>query len=137
MNSKTEPKKMGRPRKEIDEAQFKKLCNILCTEEEIAGFFDCSVDTIERWAKRTYGVTFAEIYKRFSATGKISLRRYQFELAKKNAGMAIFLGKNYLGQRDHYEIPDDQVEVADDGFIDAIKATKEEVWNGEEDTPGV
>ena len=30
----------------------------------------------------------------------MSLRRYQFQLAQKNTAMAIWLGKQYLGQRD-------------------------------------
>ena len=98
--------KTGRPRKEIDIKQFESLCGMMCTEEEIAGFFDCSVDTIENWSKRTYGETFSEVYKKKSTTGKISLRRAQFRLAEKSAAMAIFLGKNYLGQTDHMEIED-------------------------------
>ena len=92
----------GRPRKKIDKEQFEKLCGIQCTLSEIAGFFDCSEDTIERWVKRTYKETFAETYKNYSANGKISLRRFQFKLAEKSAAMAIFLGKNYLGQTDCY-----------------------------------
>jgi hypothetical protein len=36
--------------------------------------------------------------------GKISLRRKQLRLAEKSAGMAIFLGKNYLDQADRHEI---------------------------------
>ena len=32
--------------------------------------------------------------------GFISLRRKQFELAEKSPAMAIFLGKQYLGQTD-------------------------------------
>lgn len=95
--------KTGRPRKEINKEQFIKLCNILCTEEEIADFFECSVDTIERFCKREYGATFAELYKKHSTIGKISLRRSQFKLAEKSPAMAIFLGKNYLGQRDVIE----------------------------------
>lgn len=95
--------KMGRPRKEIDESIFKNLCGLQCTLEEIAGVFECSSDTIERWCKRTFNLTFADAYKKYSANGKTSLRRYQFELAKKNAAMAIFLGKNYLGQTDRIE----------------------------------
>jgi len=98
-----EKKKTGRPKKEIDQNLFKKLCGIFCTLEEIAGMFDCSEDTIERWCKRTYGETFAEVYKKESAQGKISLRRSQFRLAEKSAAMAIFLGKNYLGQTDRTE----------------------------------
>ena len=61
---------MARPRREIDPEEFAKLCEIMCTVEEIAGFFDCSVDTIERFCHRTYKVGFAEIYKRLSSPGK-------------------------------------------------------------------
>lgn len=93
-------KQRGRPRKEIDEELFKKLCGIQCTLTEIAGVFDCSDDTIENWCKRTYGKIFSEVYKTASANGKISLRRTQFALAAKSPAMAIFLGKQYLGQRD-------------------------------------
>lgn len=95
--------KMGRPQIQIDESQFGKLCEMQCTEEEIAAFFDCSVDTINRWCERTFDCTFAEAYKKFSVKGKIALRRYQFKLAEKNTAMAIFLGKNMLGQTDKVE----------------------------------
>ena len=91
---------MSRPRKEISAEQFEKLCGLQCTLSAIAGFFDCSEDTIERWCRREYEISFADAFKKYSASGKMSLRRYQFDLAKKNASMAIFLGKQYLGQRD-------------------------------------
>lgn len=91
---------MARPRIEIDKEDFEKLCGLMCTKEEIAGFFDCSEDTIERWCKRTYGESFAVVFKKKCTKGKISLRRNQFKLSQKNAAMAIWLGKNYLGQTD-------------------------------------
>lgn len=90
----------GRPRKEIDKEQFEKLCALQCPLSEIADWFDCSEDTIERWCKRTYKGNFAEVFAKKREKGKISLRRHQFELSKKNAAMAIFLGKNWLGQTD-------------------------------------
>lgn len=96
----------GRPPKAIDQKAFESLCGMMCTEEEIAGFFDCTIDTINNWCKKTYNCTFLEVYKKKSSTGKISLRRAQFKLAEKNAAMAIFLGKNYLGQTDKTEIED-------------------------------
>jgi DNA-binding Xre family transcriptional regulator len=49
-----EPKKMGRPVKTIDFEQLDRLCNIQCTLEEIASFFDVSADTIERRIKEEY-----------------------------------------------------------------------------------
>ena len=97
---------MARPRKEIDPKIFKNLCAIFCTLDEIAGVFDCSPDTIERWCQREYGEPFAEVYKKECGRGKSSLRRMQFKLAEKSAAMAIFLGKNYLGQKDQPEAGD-------------------------------
>ena len=117
-SKKAEPKKMGRPCIEIDENQFKKLCEYMCTLEEIAGIFNCSEDTIERWCKRTFDMTFADAYKKYSAEGRMSLRRKQFALAETSASMAIWLGKNYLGQTDHI---DARVEFESDGFIEALK----------------
>ena len=98
---------MGRPRIEIQQDLFESLCGIQCTLTEIAGVMKCSEDTVERWCVRTYGTSFAEAFKKYSAKGKMSLRRYQFDLAKKNAAMAIFLGKNYLGQHDSAEYSED------------------------------
>ena len=95
--------KMGRPPVEIDQNTFEKLCAIQCTEEEIASVFGCCDDTITNWCKRTYGETFSEVYKKHSGKGKASLRRIQFKLAERNPGMAIFLGKNWLGQTDKVE----------------------------------
>lgn len=104
----------GRPKKEIDRKQFEKLCGMKCTLIEIAGFFECSEDTIERWCKREYKEKFADIYKKKSAIGNISLRRNQLKLSEKSAAMAIFLGKNWLGQRD--SLPED-----DEHMISALE----------------
>ena len=114
--------KGGRPRKEIDLEQFKKLCGLQCTLAEIAGFFDCSEDTIENWCKRELQRGFSDAFKEYSASGKISLRRNQFRLAEKSASMAIFLGKNYLGQRDNIEIEDN---AALDKLDEILRANRE------------
>lgn len=114
--------KGGRPRKEIDLEQFKKLCGLQCTLAEIAGFFDCSEDTIENWCKRELQRGFSDAFKEWSASGKISLRRNQFRLAEKSASMAIFLGKNYLGQRDNIEIEDN---AALDKLDEILRANRE------------
>lgn len=93
----------GRPKIEIDRTMFESLCGIQCTEKEICSCFGCCEDTLNSWCKRTYKKTFSDIYKEKAVKGKISLRRSQFRLAEKNAAMAIFLGKNYLGQRDSFD----------------------------------
>ena len=95
--------KMGRPLTEISQDSFEKLCGLQCTEIEIAAFFGCSVDTIDRWCKRTYKRTFADVFKEKRERGKVSLRRSQWKLADHNPTMAIWLGKQYLGQKDKTE----------------------------------
>lgn len=97
-------KKVGRPKTNIDKSNFEKLCQMQCTLEEIAGFFDCCDDTINNWCKEVYDDNFSGVYKKKSMAGRISLRRNQFKIAENNASMAIFLGKQYLGQRDNIEV---------------------------------
>lgn len=96
----TEKRGRGRPRIEIDKKTFEGLCEIQCTKVEIAGWFRCSDDTLERWCNRTYGKTFEEVFAVYRGNGRISLRRSQWRLAQKNAVMGIWLGKQYLGQKD-------------------------------------
>lgn len=93
----------GRPKKEIDKEDFEKLCALHCTQKEIEAWFNVSDKTLFKWCKEIYGVNFSVIQKEKAERGKISLRRAQFQLAEKNAAMAIFLGKNYLGQSDRQE----------------------------------
>ena len=95
---------MARPRIEIDKDQFEKLCGLQCTLIEIACFFNCTEDTIENWCKREYKKGFSDVFRIKRSTGKISLRRSQFRLAETNPTMAIWLGKQYLGQTDKQEV---------------------------------
>lgn len=127
--------KTGRPKVEIDQKSFESLCSIQCTLSEIANFFKCSEDTIERWCKRTYKdeagnpITFAEAYKIYSVNGKISLRRWQFKMAERNVSMAIWLGKQLLGQKDAVDM---SVETRESKDVEALneyfeRRQKEEV----------
>lgn len=98
-------RRSGRPKIEISKIEFEKLCSIQCTEEEIAGWFGCSEETIRRFCKREYKEQFCEVYKKLSSKGKISLRRTQFRIAESgNPAMAIWLGKQYLGQTDKQDL---------------------------------
>lgn len=113
--------KAGRKRIDIDQDQFEALCEIFATKEEIAHVFRCSEDTIDRWVKRTYKDNFAVVYKKLSIGGKTSIRRAQFELMKKSVPMAIFLGKNYLGQKDHIDEPDTEAIRKMDEILEAVR----------------
>lgn len=91
---------MARPQINIDKTIFENACELQCTQAEIARLFGCSVDTIERWCRRVYDESFAELYNKLAEGGKMSLRRNQMKLSETNATMAIWLGKQWLGQRD-------------------------------------
>lgn len=85
------PKKTGRPLKEIDERQVKSLAGINCSLAEMAAVLDCSEDTLSR--------RFAEVIKKGRESGKMSLKRKQYEVAMSgNVTMLIWLGKITVGQ---------------------------------------
>lgn len=82
---------------------IEKLASLMCTDEEIASILEVSVDTLTNENNKE---TFSEYKLKGKSRGQISLRRTQFRLAEKNSSMAIFLGKNYLGQKDNIEFVD-------------------------------
>ena len=94
----------GRPKITIDYKELEKLCGIQCTEQEIADWFHCSIDTVERRIKEQFNITFAEYFTRHRVGGKIALRRNMFKLSAQHPSMAIFMAKNWLGMRDTQDI---------------------------------
>lgn len=103
----------GRPPKEYDAKTFVDLVGLGCTQEEICWFFrdntgkPANIDTLSRWCKRTFNQNFQEFYKNNGGIAlKIKLRRNQLKLSEKSAAMAIWLGKQYLGQKELPEIDD-------------------------------
>ena len=91
----------GRPKTPINIDDFVKLCEMQCTKKEIAGFFDCSETALDDWIKETFdGDNYSILFDRFRTKGLLGLRRSQFQLAERNTAMAIWLGKQYLGQKD-------------------------------------
>ena len=81
------------------------LSSLMCTDEEIASILGVSVDTLTNKNNKD---TFTEYKLKGQNKGKSSLRRIQFKLAEKNSAMAIFLGKQYLGQKDVVEEADNK-----------------------------
>ena len=100
----------GRPKKEIDYTTVEKLANIQCTQDEIASFLGISTRTLQRDEQ------FMELFNRGRENGKMSLRRIQWKHAEKSVPMAIWLGKQYLGQRDKVEYTDDGVKAINDNI---------------------
>lgn len=107
-------RKMGRPKIVWGEKEFKyfeSLCYIQATIEEMETVLGIDHKTLYRLCREHYKdesgkpLAFEQVYQKYSAGGKISLRRMQFKSAEAgNVTMQIWLGKQYLGQTDKQEM---------------------------------
>ena len=97
-------KKVGRPKTEINIQELQNLCRLNCTMPEIASFFDIPLRTLED--KYTNDKDIRNAIDKGRNQGKLSLRRKQIQILDEtnNATMAIWLGKQLLGQRDKHDI---------------------------------
>ncbi len=88
---------------DFDLVELEGLCRLCCTQEELAAYFNVSTETIRR--RLNDDPRFRQAYESGRANGKVSLRRIQMGLAEDgNATMAVWLGKQLLGQTDKQEI---------------------------------
>lgn len=90
---------MGRPKgsvKQFDHALVEQLAAIGCTQEEIGTI----VGVTDRTLRKRASDAIAKGHDRM----RVSLRRWQYEKAKDgNVAMLIWLGKQYLGQRERID----------------------------------
>lgn len=110
----------------IDKELFEKMCHIQCTEVEICSILNICEDTLNSWCKNEYGMNFSETYKKYSAGGKMSLRRTMFKQAENNPTMAIWLSKQYLGMKDSIEEKHEFNNGVISELIGALKNDKED-----------
>jgi len=97
-------KKRGRPKTFINLEELEKLCRLNCTMPEIASYFDIPLRTLED--KYTNDAEIRKTIDKGRNQGKLSLRRKQIQIMDEtnNSTMAIWLGKQLLGQRDKHDI---------------------------------
>lgn len=120
---------MARPRAKIDKKQFESLCGMQCTRREICSFFECDAKTLNEWCRREYGKTFSGVFEEKRGRGLVALRRNQMRLSESNAPMAIWLGKQYLGQQEHPNAQAAATKAATEEQKDAV--TIEDLYGGE------
>lgn len=95
----------GRPPIEIDWAAVDDMAFIQCTQKEICSVLKISQTALLDNCKRIHGMTSQEYIQEKGEGGKESLRRCQYKTALKgNVTMLIWLGKQWLGQKDKQEI---------------------------------
>ncbi len=90
----------GLPEKEIVMDQVIYWIGLQATAQEIASSFHVAVETLEKKLREHFGESFCDLKKRCDGNGKLSLRRYQYRQSENNSSMAIWLGKQWLGQKD-------------------------------------
>ena len=88
----------------IDFKELERLCYMQCSEQEVAQWFHCSIDTIASRVREKFGLSFPEYFEKHRVGGLISLRRNMFKMSENHPSMAIFLAKNWLGMADKQEI---------------------------------
>lgn len=86
--------------KEVDWRQFQLLCELQCTQPEIAAVLGLDSERLAEKVKEKYGEPYMQVYQGFAAGGRPSLRRSQRILADKHPAMAIWLGRHWLDQNE-------------------------------------
>lgn len=100
----TTPSKGGRPPSDINRDQLEGLARLFCTIDEAAAFFKVSKRTMIRHLKKK---DVAEAWERGKQTGRLSLRRLQWQHANGTGSsavqMTIHMSKHQLGETDRIE----------------------------------
>lgn len=91
----------GRKQIEIPLNVLEAVASSHATLDEIAAYFHVTADTISR--RQREDPEFREALNRGRALGKFNIRYNQTRMAQHHPGMAIWLGKQYLGQKDQIE----------------------------------
>jgi hypothetical protein len=90
----------------IDLDELEELAGLNCTLAEAAAWFGVSASTLGRRLKEP---AYRAVWERGAGKGRVNLRRAQLNLAERSSQMAIFLGRQILGQSD----PEKRTEDAD------------------------
>lgn len=97
-------RKAGRPKAKIDWEKVSYYLKYQCSAVGIASIMGISVDTLYLRCKQDNKIDFTEFSRQKKDEGKELLRANQFKLAMQgNVPMNIWLGKQYLEQKDKQE----------------------------------
>jgi len=106
--AKSKSKKLGRPEAEFDLSKVEVCGYFNATQETMAYILGCKENTIFRRMKDKDS-EFYKAYKKGNCNMKLKLSEAQLKVAMKgNASMLIWLGKQYLNQKDN-PMPDEDV----------------------------
>ena len=120
--------KVGRPKINLNLEELERLSRLNCTMPEISAYFDIPLRTLED--KFTNELDVRKAIEKGRATGKLSLRRRQIQIMEEtnNPTMAIWLGKQMLGQTDKQEIVQD-INIEYRKVLDISRLTDDDLNN--------
>lgn len=98
-----------RPRKPIDWEIVKGMLFVLATQQEISAYVGVAIETLHTRCKKELGISFTELSEQKRQETKIQLRKAQLAVAldpkhRSHGTMLIWLGKQYLGQREKQQL---------------------------------
>lgn len=85
---------------EINEAELQMLEQQFTPKSEIAKYFMCSESELDAFVKEVFGCGYQVFHDTMAARGRAVILQKQMVLADKNPNVAIFLGKQYCGQKE-------------------------------------
>lgn len=118
--------KTGRPPVTVDGQKLKALLRLNPTLEDVAAFFECSVDTISRHIRKEHDLTFAEFRDQNMVHTRLNIVRKAVQKAEGGDNvMLIFCLKNLCGWRDRHEVDSKvSVESLQSQLVRAIEGTE-------------
>jgi hypothetical protein len=126
--TKKQVKNVGRPKIDLNLEELERLSRLNCTMPEISAYFDIPLRTLED--KFANELDVRKAIEKGRATGKLSLRRRQIQIMEEtnNPTMAIWLGKQLLGQTDKQEIIQ-EINIEDRKVLDISRLTDDDLNN--------
>lgn len=119
----------GRAKGHIDWSQFEKLCALQCSQVEIASILNISPGNLRDRVQDYYQHPYDVVCASFREVGKVSLRRNQFKMSEQNAAMAIWLGKQWLGQKEQAQVMEVPIELKKnfEDLMSQIRSTQKDL----------
>jgi hypothetical protein len=99
----------------LDDQEFQqviRMCRWQASAEEVRDVMQLTQQTLEALCKKHGFPSFRSVYLKYSAGGRMSLRRAQYAAAiyDRNPAMLIWLGKQHLDQADKKHVINENIE---------------------------
>lgn len=114
---------MGRPPKEINDANLKFLMRFKPSMQDCACYFDCDLSTIQRFINQKYNMTFTQFRDKYLGQTRLILQQKAIYKAMKGDNWMLTLAlKNLSGwsdspNPDEFKEPVEDLEFVDDQEI--------------------